>query len=638
MNQTHIDLLRLLAEVHFINGEVTIEKLCSVGADLNGLAVLSSEQLTHPPEAEANWKLYSDWLRDQWAYAIGQFQRGAELGAELGESWLVINAAVYLWNHSKGGMEDPYQLMTPSFSSVLELLRCTGHQGESTLMLMLCDAVIKGLLQSARVRQESQEPLESGRATEKTKRAMGKSVEKHGSNPGVHHENAAVLETRRALEVCEFALKLSNGDSAVVPLALRKKLLNSWVSIKQRLQQQINTRLDINDGGKNEAVRRMSGVLLALEMLQCNSHSQHKTMEFSVPASAVLIKMASECMWTDPAVELYVWTKLALYAHQTQEHCLVLSCTQKALRLEQQALHWVRNDPNALSSLCSVQELLSCAASVRGQSLIHEAQGHHRAHLESLTLLQSAVSLAEQAGSWSLCLNAAGIFWKLCVPLLETTQTRRELRKPLELVLQGLTKSLMRDRKTKTAFELKEDGAVKETPNSRDADDEKQLKLLGTMLNTLIKILGENGEWRRSLKLLEELKRDSHAHCKFTRLLLQQCVLVKARLGECVLSDMQRLTSPHSHLTVSSGNSNELFCSGLWHIAALNTEQPQQRLRYFQKAINVLKSSEVQWIKVDLLLEFSEWLFHSNFSLSVIRPLIEWAVDILLFTHTQKTT
>ena len=48
-------------------------------------------------------------------------------------------------------------------------------------------------------------------------------------------------DLKKALEVCEFAMKVTNGEvpNDVVPIATRYPLLQTWVYTKQMLQQQV---------------------------------------------------------------------------------------------------------------------------------------------------------------------------------------------------------------------------------------------------------------------------------------------------------------------------------------------------------------------------------------------------------------
>ncbi|XP_056093177.1 cilia- and flagella-associated protein 46 [Rhinichthys klamathensis goyatoka] len=625
-NQTD-PLLRLLAEVHFINAEVTILKLRSEGVELNGSAVTPDDRRTRPPEEDdAHWTLYSDWIKGLSAYATGHFLRGAELGAELSEAWLVANAAVYLWNYNIWLLATRgHRLLLPTFSRLIQLLRQTGHAGEVALVVLLCDAVAQGLIEPWCVTpvRADQEPQDSEKAdvqptAEKTKKVRGKSVEKSGPPHGPGLDAAGVQEVKKALEVCEFALKLSNGNAEPVPVLVRKQILSSWVSVKQLLHQQIGPKLDINDESKSEAVAAVSRVLVAIEMLRCNRNA--RLMEFSVPSLSVLVSMATGCQWTDPVLELCVWTQLALYTHQTHDHDLLMTCTQNALQLEHSALHRVNTHTYALFSVRSVQEMLSSAACVRGQSLTHEARGHQIRHMEGLRMLQASVSFAAQACSWCVCVTAASHYWNACVPLLDSRADRRRLREPLELILKAMmnTYSTHTPDKSTGASGLENDG-----PETAEATSDDELKVCVSMINALLLIHADTGDWKRSLKLLDEAVRDMpHTH---RLVLLKQRVLVKARLGESVLLDMQWFR-----------DEDEIFLSHMWRRAALCAKHTHQRLSCYQNAITALKAPGAQWQKVDVLLEFGEWLHVTHFPATDARLQIEWAADILMFPDEES--
>lgn len=63
-------------------------------------------------------------------YATASFLRGAELGVELQEPRLVVNAAVYLWNYNNHILSTKGQYkLVPTFNHMVELLRQTGHAG-----------------------------------------------------------------------------------------------------------------------------------------------------------------------------------------------------------------------------------------------------------------------------------------------------------------------------------------------------------------------------------------------------------------------------------------------------------------------------------------------------------------------------
>lgn len=50
-----------------------------------------------------------------------------------------------------------------------------------------------------------------------------------------------------------------------------------------------------------------------------------------------LVKMMSECSWSDALVELHVWCQLAAFCYQAEEHSLLLLSIENALKLEEAA-------------------------------------------------------------------------------------------------------------------------------------------------------------------------------------------------------------------------------------------------------------------------------------------------------------
>ncbi|XP_043110724.1 cilia- and flagella-associated protein 46-like [Puntigrus tetrazona] len=109
------------------------------------------------------------------------------------------------------------------------------------------------------------------------------------------------------------------------------------------------------------------------------------------------------------------------------------------------------------------------------------------------------------------------------------------------------------------------------------------------------------------------------------RVLLKQRVLLKARLGESLLPDMQRLPDE----------------GRMWRRAALCAEDGPQRLACYQSAVTALQAACPQspggrWQEVDVLLEFAEWLYLTHFPASDVQVLIERAVDLLLLTDEER--
>ncbi|XP_071248935.1 cilia- and flagella-associated protein 46 isoform X6 [Salvelinus alpinus] len=627
------NLLRLLAEVCFINAEATIHKLRSEGVQLNTPAAPPEERGLRLPEDNPQWAVYRDWIQDLSAYATSNFLRAAELGVEIREAWVVVNAAVYLWNYNSHLVEAGEQRrLLPTFQRAVELLRQTGHAGEPVLLVMLCDAVAQGLIQpwfvSAAGSGTGQGREDSGGRGELRKKGAGKGAERTGSIHSLPLDHAALQDMRKALELCDYALHLSNGNvpGESVPIAARKQVISTWVWTKRLLQQQIGQKLDIDDECKNEAVSAMTRVLVGVEMLLCNSHPRQ--IEFSVPSLSTLVRMTSDCKWSDPVVELQVWTHLACFSHQAQDHNLVMTCSHNALQLEAAAAQRLKVMAYALYSQSAVQEMLSNAACLRGLSMVHKSNGHPHSYRDALQMLQSSVSYAERAGNSVLCMATARHYWNNCLPLTETSLERQQLRQPLEKILKALVHT---SKKYPTQGEEKGGASLTLMPSvtssleaSSMGSPEDDLTLRAAMYGLLFHIHADSSDWTGALTLLEQAIRDM-PRTRHRLLLFKHRVLVKARLGESVVIDMQKFR-----------DEGELYCSHMWHRVALCSGEMLQQLACYQNAITSLLSVKSQWQKADFLLEFGEWLYCQNFPLADAQHQIQWAIDILLHMITDQ--
>nr|XP_055025478.1 cilia- and flagella-associated protein 46 isoform X3 [Misgurnus anguillicaudatus] len=624
--KTETDVLRLLAEVHLINAEVTVLKLHSEGVELNASPVPPEDKLS--PEDDAHWTLYSDWIKDLSAYATANFLRGAELGAELNEAWLVANVAVKLWSYNRWLLASRgHRLLLPTYSRLLEFHRQTGCAGDVDSLVLLCDAVAQGLITSAHADQEpdDNEKKVTQLPDKKAKKGRGKAAEKSSSANGLQFD--AMEDAKKALEICDYALRMSNGNTEPVSIDVRKQLISTWVKVKQLLQQQIGQELNIRDQSENKAVTAMSRVLVGVEMLHCNTNT--KLMKFTVPSLSVLVQMTQDCQWSSSIVELHVWTQLALFAHQTLDHDIIMTCTHNALQLEQTAINSLNMSPYALFDVHSVQEMLCSAACVRGLSMIHEVSVVDSSrYMMGLEALQSSVSYAEQTGSWCLCMRAVCYYWNACVPLLNTRQNRGQLKKTLELILQAVrniyTKHVTGSQ-SKMVSKVKRTRALIHPPDFTSVGiSDNDLKVWSSMYIALFHVFADDENLRRGLQVLDEAVKvippSTHRLVVF-----KQRVLVKAQLGESIVLDMKQIC-----------DENELMCSRLWHRVALCVKNKQQKLMCYQNAITALKDPSYQWQKVELLLEFGEWLYFTHFPETDARLQIDRAIDTLMFTNTDS--
>ena len=72
----------------------------------------------------------SEWIKSLSDDAVKGFQRAAQIGVELNEAWIVVNAAVYLWNYTNHMLtQQRFREVVPIYTPVLETLKETGHAG-----------------------------------------------------------------------------------------------------------------------------------------------------------------------------------------------------------------------------------------------------------------------------------------------------------------------------------------------------------------------------------------------------------------------------------------------------------------------------------------------------------------------------
>ncbi|XP_068423801.1 cilia- and flagella-associated protein 46 isoform X2 [Clinocottus analis] len=621
--QTYVkDLLRLLAEIHFISAEATVQKLLMEGVQLNGPVVPAVESWLCASEEDPHWIVYRDWVQALSAYATSNFLRAAELGAEIEEPWVVANAAIYLWNYNGHLLAaGEYQHLLPTFQCLVAMLQKTECTGNSTLFVLLCDAVARGLIQPLC----GPDSIKQAPPGDKSRNRPERGTEKAASVQGVFLDPVALQDVRKALELCDYALRIStcNIPEEAVPIAARKRVVATWVRVK-RLQQEIGSKVVTKDECEDEEVSTMTRLLVAVEMLQCNKNPRHT--EFSVPSLSSLVSMASECSWTDAVVEMQVWCQLAACCHHAKDHSLVLCCTENALQLEAAAAKSLNAIPCVLYGLTAVNEMLSTAYCLRGLTLVHESSGDLHTYSESMKLLLSSVSNAEKAGNPALCVAAARHYWNTCLPLTQIPEERWQLQEPLEKILSALVNTNIKH--------ANKQGQVKGLltltappfgSSKHEAANEEDLNLRVAICSLLLHIHGERADWKSAQQLLDQAIRDM-PRTRHRLPLLKRRTLVKAQLGNCVLTDMQRFY-----------DEEQQCCSLMWHQVALCAGNITQQLTCYQKSITTLLSEETQWQKVSLLLEFGEWLYCHNFPKANAQDQVQWAIDILLHKESEQT-
>ncbi|XP_075699341.1 cilia- and flagella-associated protein 46 isoform X2 [Rhinoderma darwinii] len=633
-------LLRMLTEIRFINAEATIHFQKSEGCKLNESPIPPEDTSMRPSsyipvnlDQDSEWILYRDWISQLSAYATENFLQAADLGVELQEAWITHNATVYILNHNKHIIASGRLiLLVETLKKLLAALKKTGHCGNPALLVMLSNALAKGLILRWIPVSDNNKRSDTSPHTEKGKKASGKGREKSNEARVLSIDPNGLPDVKLALEVCDYALDLTNGSflEEVVPIAIRRQLLSTWVKAKQLLQQQIGPKLGTDDEDNHEGQNPMTKVIVALEMHSCNGLG---LMDFTVPSLSQVWKMALECDWSDPLVELQTLTRLAHFAYNSHDLELALSCTRRALTFDEK----IRKQENLRSSPLAY-EMLSVTACIQGQSIMDNLAGKKHFRLCAIKSFEMSSRFGGEAGSPSLVLQAVKHFWHACSPLIKSANEREPLKDSVACLIKALAEAEVKHKKRSEndtmLFHLWPSMDVQsrtvhdpehlEGSSSESDPYDQELSLKAALYELLFNIYGDKNDWQSGLKILDEaisiLPRTRHR-----LLLFKHRVLVKARLGHNFFMDIQKFK-----------DESEDYVAYIWHHVALTCKNTRDQLACYMNAVDALQKPENDWQKVEYLLELAEWLYCKQFPVSSANNQLDWAVDILL--HMNSTS
>ncbi|XP_074815211.1 cilia- and flagella-associated protein 46 isoform X2 [Natator depressus] len=632
------DLLRTLAEIRFINAEVTIHLLRLEGVQLNDHAVPPEDTSQHPtgyisklPEHDPDWITYSIWVDHLSQYAMENFLRAAEMGEELNEAWIVHNTVVYVLNHNKHLIASGRQReIVESLQSLLSAIKNTGHSGNTVVLVMLCNALARGLIlcwiPKSVLKTDEKKKIDA--ATDKSKRSSIKGLEKTNSVQPLSVDPNGLPDIKAALEVCEFALNLTNRNipNELVPIAVRQQIIATWVKAKQLLQQQIGHKLGTDDE-TGEGQNPITKVLVALEMYSCNGLG---LMDFIVPSLSQLVKMTLECNWSDPLVELQTLTRLTHFAYASHDHEIVMTCSQRTLQLDDAVLYDTDVKKHEMDDYTARQEMLSTAACIQGRSIMENLAGKKHLRLAASKAFVQSARYAGETGNCTLVMLAARHFWNACLPFIGSSLDREQLKEPTETILKNIIKAESKIKQgTENTLQLHQ-WPTKDFQSSGSSEGhflpgtEEDLTLRTSLYGLLFHMYADKSDWETGLKVLDEaiqvLPRTKHR-----LLIFKHMVIVKARLGRNFMMDIQKFK-----------DESEDYLSHMWHRLAPISKDIVGQLTCYQNAIEALQKQESEWQKVDYLMEFAEWLYCNKFPLNDAIKHLDWAVDILLHLKLAK--
>ncbi|XP_045438178.1 cilia- and flagella-associated protein 46 [Pipistrellus kuhlii] len=609
-------LLRQFAEVGFISAEATVHLLQAEGVELNDHPKPTENLSQHPmgyvaesPEENSEWNTYRSWIEGLSQYAMNCWLRSAEIGQEIQEAWVVHNAMVYVLNHNYHLiMAGRQKELVDALDHLLTIVKVVGHNGDPTTLAMLCNALARGLIISWIPTQ----------VPEKSRKVI---------RPNPMHtplDQGAISEIKTAVEVCEFALNLTNGTvpEEVVPIEARQQLIAAWVKAKQLLQQQIGTKLGPEEG-TNEDINSVTRILVALEMYSCNGLG---LMDFTVTPLSQLLKMVSECNWTDPLVQLQTLARLSHFAYTAHDHEVTMACTQKVIQM---GVKYLRMSSPTQAQLMA--EMLSTSACIRGRSIMENLKGRKQLRLAASKAFAESVRFAGTAQNSALAMLAARHYWNTQLPLLTSAANRKKARHTIQGIVNIINKTEAKSQERQEVQLLHQwptadlqSGGTSQGSFLPEADDD--LSLRAALYGLLFHCYADNEDWEGGLKVLDEavqmLPRTAHR-----LLIFKHMVIVKAKLGQNFTMEIQKFK-----------DESEDYLAHMWHRLALNSKNLYGELTCYQNAIQALQKPESAWHKVDLIMEFSEWLYYQQFPIEDVIFHLNWATDILLGMKPARDT
>ncbi|XP_017369055.1 cilia- and flagella-associated protein 46 isoform X2 [Cebus imitator] len=573
--QVSPDLLRKFAEVGFINAEATVHLLRSEGVELNDRAIPPEDLSQHPagyvpepPEANAEWITYRTWIESLSQYAMNNWLRSAEIGQELQEAWIVQNAVVYVLNHSRHLILAGRQReLVDALHHLLSIVKATGHSGDPVMLVTLCNTLARGLIISWIP------PL----AAEKSRKLVRTNAFHSPLDAG------AISEIKTAVEVCEFALNLTNGSTPeeTVPTRVRQQLLATWVKAKQLLQQQIGPRLGTEEQGTSEDVSSITRVLVALEMYSCNGLG---LMDFTVPSLAQVVKMASECNWSDPLVELQTLTRLTHFAYAARDHETTMACAHKAVEM---GVKYLKIFGPVESQL--VAEMLCTAAVVQGRSIMENLKGQKQLRLVAAKAFMESARFGGIAGSSTLVMLAARHYWNAWLPLLSSAVYRKKAQGALQRLIRIINRTEARKQEEEKTLLLHQ-WPIADFQGGGTADGsflpgaEDDLTLRAALYGLLFHSHADQDNWEGGLKVLDEavqvLPRTAHR-----LLIFKHMIIVKAKLGQNFSMEIQKFKAE-----------SEDYVAGMWHRLALNSRSVSGELACYHSAIQALQTYSLYFL------------------------------------------
>ncbi|CAF1033824.1 unnamed protein product, partial [Didymodactylos carnosus] len=655
------DLLRILAEVHFIAGEAQIEFIRSRGVELFDVPVRppmptvpSASKVQAQLESDNDWKHYCQWLNNLSTKACNHFSQGANIGVLLAESWLICCAGEYLWNYNRHLFySDRHRIIIEQLVNVVNALRKVGHEREILLVVNLCVALATAYIIPTLKPEMVEPPADVQTTPEKPivgkKGAGQKDTKTEQIQPS---STAKTDDLKTALEICEYAINRTNGEHSldIISIKDRQPVLQLWITIKQLLQQIPKSTVILGDEDDNPSSQNtLSRAVLAVDALSRldSGWSDYKDgLDLKKTVSFV-----GSCSWPDSLIELQLWCRLSIIGNRANDVEVTNLCRDKAREII--TLFQTKKVDKFQLSLAN--EYVGRACCAHAECLMKTIAGQKQDRKEALGIFAEAASYASKAELYELTMHIARHFWNNCRPMIQRKLERcllMDLLNELNHYINSVSpKSLAKDSKddqskinsgtdksqdvkstksitngkksvsdSSTTTTLKKEKSqvaniVEEEVTAKQDDD---AAVRSAFYGVLIQVYVDRHQWTTAIDVMDQalsvLPRTKH------RLIIYKYrVLIKSKLGLSISMDIQKFREE-----------GESSLARMWRHVALMAKTRNAVIQAYQNAIGTLQSHETYWQKIDYIIELACCLYSNEYLIDNAVDLIDWAIDLLM--------
>ncbi|GBG31291.1 Cilia- and flagella-associated protein 46 [Hondaea fermentalgiana] len=579
----HVRTLGLLVPTPIENPEAIDDPLDEDSEDANR-ATEESRNIVSPADMAFDWLPWQDApfpedLPQRKDEVVKQIVAALKIGSTLCESWLVENAATYLWNfhlHVFNGPIQRFQFVTDALIDGLQevvsaLVELDPEERNDTMYCAVACALAQSL---------------EGRAL-RTQMLQGQTAN-------------ADDDLRRAAEVCIQTL----ADKS-------PRIAKELIATLQRVQRRRKSPQPLPDdllarGFAVIELLRLEGGFVAPEEKQ----SLLESFVGQIQGQEDLLLHAADR--SDQLVATEVWTRLGRQSFQIGNLDIADTICSAALRTlashgqSQQRKAQDGEDrmttPSAQSFQQKVQPnrvpvefwrwyaICSCVkgqvAAARAAAITHDKTTQDMLREESLRMFRSAAEYGVRAKVGALVLDAAKELWNVATTLVGSAGTRSILFEPLRAMLQCLA-------------------AVSE---------KSEMALRVSMYAALFECFKDTKDWKGGLKAVDEAFRIVPQSLQ--KRLWAARVIFNSKLNKDVAAGLHKMKEGNKSLQAKA-----------WMTLATSSANQEDQLQAHVQALSLLEGS---YERVEYLIEFAEWLHANHFSRDDVTQCLVSAADQIL--------